>query len=187
MVLRPLGHRLLACLPALLLAELSIIHLSGSSSRGHPHSMQISIMQQRCHTLSLSLGHRGQSHKFTAGSRKIRPTSPHYFLHLWSIDTSLFFAPFSAAALVNKRVSGWFTGTKIEQTLRSNISKTTEQNVNTLTCRWKMVPVVVTLVLCFRCTTSAGLIYDTVASSSFKFPENTSLMIWLLWVGVAEY
>lgn len=35
--------------------------------------------------------------------------------------------------------------------------------------------------------TSTNVIYYTVPSSSFKFPENTSLMIRLLWGGVAEY
>lgn len=47
MVLRPLGHRLPACLPALLSVDLSIIHLSGFGTRGHPHSMQIA--QPDCH------------------------------------------------------------------------------------------------------------------------------------------
>lgn len=33
-----------------------------------PHSMQISVMQQRCHTVSLTLGHEGWSPVFVAGS-----------------------------------------------------------------------------------------------------------------------
>ena len=65
-----------ACLPACLTACPAVSGAFNHSSFwlqlwGPPHSMQISVMQQqRCHTPSLSLGHGGLSHVFTAGSRK---------------------------------------------------------------------------------------------------------------------
>lgn len=62
-----------------------------------PHSMQISVMQQRCRTVSLTLGHEG----CVCGRKiKIGPTSLRYFLYRRSIDTS--HKSFSAAVQDNK-------------------------------------------------------------------------------------
>lgn len=60
-----------ACLPACSTVSAAFNHSSfWLQLREPPHSIQISVMQERCHTLSLSLGHWGQSHVFMAGSRK---------------------------------------------------------------------------------------------------------------------
>lgn len=78
-----------ACLPALMSGRLSIIHLSGSSSGAHPIQCKSVSCSERCHTPSLSLGQRGQTHAH-GRKQKIRPTTPHYFLYRRSIDAGLF-------------------------------------------------------------------------------------------------
>lgn len=79
--------------------------------QGPPHSMQISVMQQRCHTVSLSLGHRRRSHVFVAGSRK---SGRHHHTTSFIADRYNAFALFSAASWVNKWVSSWFKVTMTE-------------------------------------------------------------------------
>lgn len=118
MVLRPLGHRLPACPDVRAAFNHSSFWLQ---RRGPPHSMQISVMQQKLpHTelvteperivpcvYSRKQGGRRKEKK----KKKIRSTSPRYFLHHRFIDT-IFFA--SVSARLTEKTTTWFMFPKVK-------------------------------------------------------------------------
>lgn len=100
MVLRPLGHRLPACPDVRAAFNHSSFWLQ---RRGPPHSMQISVMQQKLPHTELVTGperivpcvysrKQGGGEKNKLKKKKIRSTSPRYFLHHKFIDTIFCFS-----------------------------------------------------------------------------------------------
>lgn len=180
MVLRPLGHRLPACPDVRAAFNHSSFWLQ---HRGPPHSMQISVMQQKMpHTEPVNGPERtapcvyGRKLKNQADITTLLPSSQ------MNRYTSVF-AAFSAAARVNKIVCSGFTVTKVEhytQIFKINIKHAhllLENSPRSDT--W--------FVLKCLSGTSISTTYYTIPSSSFKFSENTPFMIRILRVTIDEY